>query len=87
MDLKQLRILKGVTASDVAKECGISKQSYSAIERGGIAHANEKNARSIAEYFGVNLFSLVGADVLKFKPLNAEEWDVLMESLAKEASK
>ena len=85
MTLKQIRILKGISAVKVAEACGISKQIYSKLENKSICYTNEATARKIANYFGVSLFTLIGVENLKFKPRNKEELKEFVSNLKKEA--
>lgn len=82
MNLKKLRIMRGIQATELAEACGLSKQCYAQIERKGIAHTDEATARKIADYLGVNVFLLAGADVFVFKPRTTEDAKILKKTLS-----
>ena len=84
MTLKQTRILKGISAIEVAKACGVSKQFYCNVETHGLCATNEETARKICDYFGIDLFSYIGVENLKFKPRNKKEWKSMFANLKKE---
>ena len=82
-ELKDLRIEKGATLEEIADYVGFTKQRYHQIEQKGITNTHEEAARDIAEFFGVNLFDLVGMDNFKFKPKTKEDIDAVIAFLEK----
>lgn len=73
-NLKMLRIKKGATITEVAEYVGITKQRYYQIEHGkSIGASNEALWRRIADFYGMDVFELLGSNVLHFKPLNDKE--------------
>ena len=52
--LKQIRLSKGMTQSEVAKESGISRSYYADIER-GTANAGGSTAKRIADVMGFDM--------------------------------
>ncbi len=51
-DLKKLRIKKGVSQMDMARELKFSLNSYSLWERGG-GKPNEENLAKLKTFFGI----------------------------------
>ena len=84
--IKQTRIIKGVSAVEVANACGISKQLYCRIENEGVCCTKEEVARKVCDYFGVSLFQASGKNILKFKPKTTKEWKELVSELKKAAA-
>lgn len=79
-NLKTLRIRKGATITEVAEHVGITKQRYYQIEHGkSIGASNDALWRRIAEFYGMDVFELLGSDVLHFKPVNDAERKSLKE--------
>ena len=79
-NLKTLRIQKGVTISEVASSIGVTKQRYYQIEHGkSLGASNDVLWRRIAEFYGIDVFELLGSDVLRFKPLTDAEKKSLKE--------
>lgn len=72
--LKTLRVMRGYTLTKVAEDLGISKQRYQSIEENGLSARNEELSRAIADYFGVSVFEILGADNLKIKPRDEKEF-------------
>lgn len=81
ISLKQKRIIKGVSAVEVANACGISKQLYCRIENEGICSTKEDVAKRVCDYFGVSVFSVAGSSILKYKPTTQKEWKELISEL------
>lgn len=81
MSLRFHMIKRGKTASEIAAECGISKQRFYFIERRGISCTSEAIARKIARSLDANLFDICGASVIKFKPKTEEERQALIKSI------
>ncbi len=52
--IKELRARKNLTQAQVAKDLGISAQTYCAWER-DISNVSVSKVRAVAEYFGVKL--------------------------------
>lgn len=63
--LKRLRKAKGVSADEVAKFIGISRQGYSNYEN-EVREPNINNLLKLAEYFGVTVDHLLGRDDQRF---------------------
>lgn len=59
--LRCIRVEKGITQMDIAKQLGISLQFYSQIER-GINNLSYKNAIIIADYLGTTTDELFKND-------------------------
>ena len=81
--IKQKRIIKGVSAVEVANACGISKQLYCRIENEGVCSTKEDVARRVCDYFGISVFSAAGSSILKYKPTTHKEWKELISELKK----
>ena len=75
MNLKNLRLVRGLTYREVAERVGCSKQFYYVIERNGIGKHSEDMARKIAEVLDVNPLQLYDFDsLLRIHPQTDEEW-------------
>lgn len=83
MNLKILRIKKGCTMAEVAGQVGITKQRYNQIEKGNISkgYRNEEMWRKLADFFGVDVFALMGSEVLTILPRNEEEKKSLLKHI------
>ena len=60
--LEKLRINKGMTASGLAKELGISRNSYSQMERGEI-YFSTYNFLKVLDFHGVDLSRFFNAKI------------------------
>lgn len=61
-NLRHLRILKGVTQSDIAKIIHVSRKHYRDIEQGKSIPDLETVCR-LADYYGVNLLNLIELNI------------------------
>ncbi len=60
--LERLRINKGMTASGLAKELGISRNSYSQMERGEI-YFSTYNFLKVLDFHGVDVSRFFSANI------------------------
>lgn len=56
--LKELRARKNLTQKEVAKDLGISAQTYNAWER-DVSGVSVSKVQALAEYFGVSLGQII----------------------------
>lgn len=61
-NLRHLRILRGLTQSDIATKVHISRKHYSAIEQGK-ALPDLETICMLADYYGVNLMNLIELNI------------------------
>ena len=79
-DLKMLRTIKGCTMSEVAAAIGTTRQYYNYVEKACnkgdhnvLSAKNETLWRRLADFFGIDVFELLGSDILSFAPRNEKE--------------
>lgn len=73
-NLEKYRGAKGLTQEELGKMVGMTKQAVSHHERNAL---NPDNAIKFAEVLGVNVFELMGDDVLLMKPANDKDKKIL----------
>lgn len=82
-NLKKLRGELGITQTELAKELGVTKATIINSEK----NLTKKMAYKISEKYNVNVFDLLGVDILKVYPYNEEDKKKVLEILCADLEK
>lgn len=74
-NLKKIRSLVGMTQNELADAIGVSKTTIVNAELGVIS---VEMAKKCAKVLDVNVFSILGHDVLKLQPETKEDQNILI---------